>query len=46
MIENKNEIPNSLECDLSRKVVPVEETMSDGELWEWNLLHGIGNDIY
>jgi hypothetical protein len=28
------------------RITPVEELMSDGELWEWNLMIGIGNDIY
>lgn len=45
-MENKNEITISQESSLNRKVIPIEETMSDGDLWEWNTILGIGNDIY
>jgi hypothetical protein len=27
-------------------IIPVEDLMSEGELWEWNLMMGRGNDIY
>lgn len=22
------------------------EDVCDGDIWEWNLIHGIGNDVY
>lgn len=28
------------------KTLSPFEGMSEGDMWEWNLIHGIGNDIY
>lgn len=39
----KNEANNN--SDKDKALSPFKE-MSDGDMWEWNLMHGIGNDIY
>lgn len=46
MDENKNEVAVSLEANFNRKVVAVEDTMAEGDIWEWNVMLGYGNDVY
>lgn len=46
MMENNKEISLNTESYLNKSVMPVEDTLSDGELWEMNLMLGIGNDVY
>lgn len=36
IVNNEKNINALLDCD----------DICDGDIWEWNLIHGIGNDVY